>query len=310
MEDQTHIESNQLTSKDEQSFFKKILSIIEVLLVRFGIYSIVAHFILQYFFEGNYFQKWYIPYIIGFLWYLIPLLIITSFRRSFVSYGLNFANFRNQIDFSLNMILIMLIPSSIFLLITFLNIEHDSWLGSAILSLTFIMSIFIFLYSQKNNITKQSEIISNRKHISNILTLILIYGCPIFIGFFLGKLSWNLVSIVMWQLLFSGFGEEFFFRGYILGRLNQSFGKPYKISGISFGPGLIINALIFSLTHILNPTNYWLNHWEFIWSWGLYTFFGGILFSLMREKAKSIIPGGFSHGIDGVGEGFHSIFFA
>lgn len=54
-------------------------------------------------------------------------------------------------------------------------------------------------------------------------------------------------------VLGAGFGEEIFFRGYVQGRLNEAFGRPWQILGTRFGPGLFLAALLFGLVHALNP---------------------------------------------------------
>lgn len=55
-----------------------------------------------------------------------------------------------------------------------------------------------------------------------------------------GVMDEILASTVVWQFVFSGFGEEFVFRGYVQSRLNQAFGRPLRLFGIQFGVGLIV----------------------------------------------------------------------
>ncbi|MBN1402544.1 MAG: CPBP family intramembrane metalloprotease [Anaerolineae bacterium] len=49
---------------------------------------------------------------------------------------------------------------------------------------------------------------------------------PIVVALAMGGLSAVTVSTVFWQFVFSGFGEEFVWRGYVQSRLNQAFGRP------------------------------------------------------------------------------------
>ncbi|PZN07563.1 MAG: hypothetical protein DIU69_11460 [Bacillota bacterium] len=62
-----------------------------------------------------------------------------------------------------------------------------------------------------------------------------------------------LVATVLNTLFFVGLGEELFFRGYVQSRLNEAFGRPYQLWSARFGPGMILAALLFGLTHVLNP---------------------------------------------------------
>jgi membrane protease YdiL (CAAX protease family) len=112
-------------------------------------------------------------------------------------------------------------------------------------------------------------------------------------------------STVIWQFIFSGFGEEIMYRGYYQSRINEEFGRPFTFMGITFGYGVLISSLLFSLAHVLNPFNPLEGTYELAWWWGMFTFFGGFTFGMVREKTGSIIPCGIAHGLpDAVGEAF------
>jgi hypothetical protein len=40
---------------------------------------------------------------------------------------------------------------------------------------------------------------------------------------------------LVFQFFFAGFGEEILFRGYMQSRLNEDFGRPWRLRGVSFG---------------------------------------------------------------------------
>jgi hypothetical protein len=97
--------------------------------------------------------------------------------------------------------------------------------------------------------------------------------------------------------VFVGFGEEILYRGYVQSHLNAAFGKPYRFFGVPFGWGAILTALIFGLSHagILS--------WalglssQTTLAWGFWTFFGGLVFGLVREKTGSILAPALLHGL-------------
>jgi uncharacterized protein len=105
---------------------------------------------------------------------------------------------------------------------------------------------------------------------------------------------------VLWLFLGAGFGEEVFFRGYIQSRVNQAFGRPWRILGLQFGVGLIVSSLLFGLIHALNTVDYFSRRFEFAWLWWGTNFVSGLFFGCLREKTGSILPGAIIHGIEDV----------
>ena len=101
----------------------------------------------------------------------------------------------------------------------------------------------------------------------------------------------TLLASVVQKLIFVGFLEELFFRGYLQSRLNDAFGRPYELAGVAFGAGLIVSAAIFGLAHPLtSPAG-------FPWPWALWTGAGGLLFGFLREKTGSAVAPAIAHGL-------------
>jgi membrane protease YdiL (CAAX protease family) len=116
-------------------------------------------------------------------------------------------------------------------------------------------------------------------------------------------LTSKVVSTVIWQFIFSGFGEEILYRGYFQSRINEEFGRPHSFLGVNFGIGLIIASLLFAMAHVLNPFNPFKGSFDLFWGWGLWTSFGGLFFGFIREKTGSILAAGIAHGLpDAFGE--------
>ena len=59
-----------------------------------------------------------------------------------------------------------------------------------------------------------------------------------------------LLSTLIFQTLFSGCGEELFFRGMYQGEVDRVFSKRIRIGGTSLGPGVLVGALLFGLGHL------------------------------------------------------------
>jgi hypothetical protein len=89
----------------------------------------------------------------------------------------------------------------------------------------------------------------------------------------------NMALLTISILLFVGIPEEYFFRGYLQSELNYIFGRKIKFLSSKFGPGLLITAIIFTLSHILVQMD---------WSKASLIFLSLIL-GWLREKTESIL---------------------
>src|SRR5205823_5646512 len=95
----------------------------------------------------------------------------------------------------------------------------------------------------------------------------------------------------------AGFGEEIFFRGYIQSRLNQAFGRPFRLLGTQFGLGLLVSSALFGFIHALNTVDYFGGRWDFAWWWWPPAFASGLFYGCLREKTGSVLAGGVHHGL-------------
>jgi membrane protease YdiL (CAAX protease family) len=104
------------------------------------------------------------------------------------------------------------------------------------------------------------------------------------------------LSAFVFFLFFVGPAEEILFRGYIQSRLNQAFGKPFRFLGVTWGWGLLGASALFGLMHVLNLGG--LNHagWQLQPAYGVWTFVGGCVFGLVREKTGSVLAPAILHG--------------
>ena len=100
---------------------------------------------------------------------------------------------------------------------------------------------------------------------------------------------------ILWIVIGSAIGEEVFFRGYVQGRLNESFGRPWFMLGVRFGPGLFGAALLFGVIHVLNPADYFRGHIELNWTHGLTTA-TALYFGFLRERTGSVVAPAIVHG--------------
>lgn len=86
-------------------------------------------------------------------------------------------------------------------------------------------------------------------------------------------------SLFFGQLLVVSLPEEWFFRGYLQGRLNQLFARNWNLLSAKIGPSLFLSAALFALAHLaLKPS---LDR--------VLVFFPALVFGWLREKTDSLL---------------------
>jgi membrane protease YdiL (CAAX protease family) len=95
----------------------------------------------------------------------------------------------------------------------------------------------------------------------------------------------ELPGAILAQLVVVALPEELFFRGFLLGRLEEALPPRRRLLGGGVGRALLLSALLFALGHVLvdgNPRR-------------LAVFFPGLLFGWLRSATGSILAGTLVH---------------
>ncbi len=98
-------------------------------------------------------------------------------------------------------------------------------------------------------------------------------------------LTWKLAEFCLMQLVVVALPEELFFRGFLLGLLEQRFPPKRRILGGGIGLALVLSAAAFALVHLPKDGD----------PRALATFFPGLLFGWMRSATGSILAGTVTH---------------
>ncbi len=173
-----------------------------------------------------------------------------------------------------------------FPVIQMLGFNFLSWQGAIIITMWHLAAVPLLCRIFQNEAQTKDQLLTNR----DLGWLLSLFTVAVGITFLLNSIH-PVAARLFIALIFIGQAEEFLFRGYIQTRLNQVFGKPFSLLGLSFGWGIILASLLFGLMHVLSPGNPW--HW----AWGFWTFFGGLCFGVIREKGGSFVASGLVHGI-------------
>jgi uncharacterized protein len=275
-------------------------SIVEVILV-FVFFSVLAR--IRYTLTTGQFSPLVQSYISGAMLFLIPIGIIWITHRDWAAYGFTLRAWRENLDIGMLGYLIRMISGFGIGIVIYAGLSYR-WLPGALVLLGLaLVEIALLLVALRRRGDRRACAMPNLAIMIGLLLL------PIVVGAMMGRLSVAVVSMVVWQFIFSGFGEETYFRGYIQSRVNQEFGRPWHVQGISFGPGLLVAALLFGLAHVINNFNPFIGDYRLWCGWGLWTFAGGIFFGLIRERSGSLIAPGIAHGLlDAVAESLAIVF--
>jgi membrane protease YdiL (CAAX protease family) len=234
------------------------------------------------------------------------MIILIAAKRRFEDYCLTNSFIGYNLEVGLNCLIVSMIPYGMAIaLIWTLGISFLDWLTVVALSGGYVIALVIILsWLQRREASGTLTPDNAPPVLQNVIVVIILLLVPLFLGWFMGGLNTQLISLVIWQLVVSGFGEEVLWRGYIQSRLNEDFGHTFEFMGVKFGLGLIITSFLFGLAHALSPFNPFTQSYEIDVWYGVYTFFAGVLFGFIREKTNSIIALGLAHGLtDAVGEG-------
>jgi len=206
----------------------------------------------------------------------MALLAITLRRRSLASYGIRFDRLRPQLDIAAA----CFIPFALAGIPLGMGVDHTTWPGAVVMSAVQIILLFVVAWALR----KKPAVAG-----AAAAALLLAPAGKNILG--------QAIVLFLTYALFVGFGEEILYRGYAHSRLNEAFGTPFRFAGVAFGWGTILAAALFGLTHvgilrwILGAST------DVTWAWGLWTFFGGLVFAYVREKSGGILAPALLHGL-------------
>jgi membrane protease YdiL (CAAX protease family) len=146
-----------------------------------------------------------------------------------------------------------------------------------------MMPILILYKIERRGLDSVGLKVSSDRYLNYIVLAFVGFVLP---SFFLGFDS-ELIVEFLEQLAFIGLVEEFFFRGYLMGRFCEWLGDA---------KGLLLNAVIFSLAHLVFLfSRYGFTYLQSDLIIGFQTFMGGLLLGYIYLKAGDIIPSSILH---------------
>lgn len=266
--------------------FSRVFAVLDVLGVRFVLLPLLYWGITEALPQLNTWQVQRLglpfPVLNHTLMILVPLLIAAVRKKQPRAYGIAF----KDLGYHLNIAGVCFIPVVLANIPFGMGLDYQRWPGALLLAGVRIALFFVLARLLRTQ--------PSRYGLSGMSVGVLLMA-----GWGISAESpvTKALAVFVTYAVFVGFGEEILYRGYIQSRLNEAFGRPYTVFGVKIGWGMVIASLLFGLSHvglvtwILGPSR------PLTWAWGFWTFFGGFVYGLVREKSGSIVAPAILHGL-------------
>lgn len=230
------------------------------------------------------------------IWSAIILVLLAVTKRDFSQYGITIRNFKSDLKIAIICIVPLLAIISAF----FLGPDTENLGGLLLISVVEVVGLLVVALLLKrtsytgDKVALSPYIVVIGALIISFLTILnFLYPLRGSDPFYIK----TLINAFVFGFVLQAIPQELFFRGYIQSRLNEAFGRPYNYFGINMGAGLIIASLIFGFMHVLNTFNPFASQYNLDISWGIWTFFTGLLWGIIREKTGNIVAPTILHGV-------------
>ncbi len=220
------------------------------------------------------------------LFFALPLAVMLVTGRHRRAFGLTVNDLRYHMSMGARAGGFLLPATFAFPLVAMLGMQHKGWSGALLLTAAFGAAGLLAL----RRLTKSGNGTEDPIPPAGLLVYFVLLAAGALISFLTHPVSTILTRVVQ-VLIFVGFLEEFFFRGYVQSRLNDLFGRPYSIFEIRFGAGLVLSALLFGLFHPITSRE------GTPWPWALWTCVVGLTFGFLREKSGTAVAPAVAHGL-------------
>ena len=236
----------------------------------------------------------------GIVMILFTVSVLLICGRDFATYGLTLKGWPRNVNLGLFWSALLVALAGLGLMLTHVHFDpahpHNN-MTSRLMGAVFGLTAVALLLCTSN---RERIAVSRVPPIVSVLLVVVLLSVPLAMALYFGRPFGQVLATVGWLFVGAGFGEEIFFRGYIQTRVNQAFGRPFRLAGINFGFGVLVSSLLFGFLHALNSVDYFHGNFNFAWWYGVQSVFVGLFYGCLRETTGSIVTGGVTHGLTDV----------
>jgi membrane protease YdiL (CAAX protease family) len=233
-------------------------------------------------------------YFVGLLTLTLPLLAIVASKGSFEDYGLSVSGWEPSVGRGLTGYLCLLLPNSVVFVMGLAGVSLTYLPASVFVSGVTLLAMFLTL----KRISKPRA----PKNRRNLVAVAALAVSPLVLSALVGGLSLRLASSLIWELVFGGAAEEVFYRGYVQSRVNGEFGRPWRLMGVGFGPGLLVSSLLYGVAGAMSTFRPWRGLYAIGFAVGVHAVALGVFYGFMREAAGDVGASTVANGLnDAVG---------
>ncbi len=220
------------------------------------------------------------PFVEYAVMFTCPLAWLKVTRRSPAAYGLRLRPLAYHVDIAGS----ALVPVALSC-VAFAWVDYRSWQGALLLAA--LQSVVLGVVARQLSTKPSGDSLASSTLLLGLTGLTMS----------LTSRGSNAIATLLFYLIFLVLGEEFLFRGFIQSRLNEAWGRPFRLAGTLWEWGWVVTAALFGAMHALNLASLVSGRWDVAPWWGFWTFFSGLVYGLLREKSGSILAPALVHGV-------------
>jgi len=281
--------------KPAGSHFSRLVALLEVLLA-FATVHVLFRAIKRFTAWGRLEGAAHLNFTPGLVMILFTVCVLVLCRRSFRDYGLTLEQWADGLKVGLLWGLLLVSGAG---LLAIVGVGHQPGIRpptmteGAVYALAVLGAVVLFA----SLLTWQRTMLSRIPGPAALLVLCGLMCVPLLVAIGNHRPFPHTLLTVLWLIIGAACGEEVFYRGYIQSRINESFGRPFRLGGVQFGVGVLISSLLFGLLHAFNSVDYFEGHFSFAWGFGLAALCTGLLYGLLRETTGSVLASIVTHAV-------------
>jgi len=228
-------------------------------------------------------------YFTGILMVAVPIVVVVVSKGSLEDYGLPVRSWGRSLSGGLAGYMWLLAPNLVLFFAGVYGLGVASMPVSLLVSGVTLLALFMVLRRLASPGPPRPR--------RDLALLVLLAVSPLAVSALEGSLSLRFVSTLVWELVFGGAAEEILYRGYVQGRVNEEFGRPWRLMGVCFGPSLLVSSALFGVAGALGTATWMSLGWLSL-AVGVHGAALGLFYGFMREATGDVGASSVANGLN------------